>query len=142
MLLAGGQEFLDGAFQLPPPVRGAPPDLSLREQAEAALHQVQPAGMRRGEVQVIPGSARKPSAGGRSLVGRIVVQHDVHLGRRGKPGIQMVEKFLKFVRAMTSKTCSLYIAGGYIQGRKQGGPGVPLVIVAVTLRRGDSWEKF
>jgi len=52
-------------------------------------------------------------------VGRIVVQHDVHLCRRGKLGIQMVEKFLKFARAMTSKTFSNYIAGGYLQGRNR-----------------------
>src|SRR6266567_367705 len=71
---------------------------------------------------------------GRSLVGRIVVQHDVHLCRRGKLGIQMVEKFLKFARAMTSKTFSNYIAGGYLQGRKQRGRAVPLVLVASTLR--------
>ena len=114
MLVAGGEELLDGVFQLPHTVMGAPPDLPFSEQAEPALNQVQPGGMGRREVQVIPRSACKPSANGRSFVGRIVVQHNVYLGRRWKPGIQMVEKFLKFARAMTSKTFSHYIAGGYI----------------------------
>src|SRR6266404_4716687 len=91
---------------------GAPPDLPLREQAEPTLNQVQPGRMGRREVQVIPRSAGKPSPNGRSLVGRIVVQHDVHLCRRGKLGIQMVEKFLKFARAMTSKTFSNNSAAG------------------------------
>src|SRR5882672_3646532 len=112
---------------------GAPPDLPLREQAEPTLNQVQPGRMGRREVQVMPRSAGKPSANGRSLVGRIVVQHDVHLCRRGKLGIQMIEKFLEFARAMTSKTLSDYIAGGYVQSCEQGRSPMPLVIVTPAL---------
>ena len=94
MLVAGGEEFLDSVFQSPHTVMGAPPDLPLREQAEPTLNQVQPGRMGRREVQVIPRSGGKPSANGRSPVGRIVVQHDVHLCYSWKLGIQMVEKFL------------------------------------------------
>jgi len=89
--------------------------------------------MRGSEVQVISGSAGKPSADGRGLVGGIVVQHHVHLASRWQVGIQMVEKFLELARTMTSKTFSDYITGGYVQGRKQGRSPMPLVIVTPAL---------
>ena len=52
--------FRDGVFQLPHTVMGAPPDLPLGEQAEPTLNQIQPGGMRKLEMQVIPRSGANP----------------------------------------------------------------------------------
>src|ERR1700688_3071466 len=90
--------------------------------------------MGRREVQVISGPACKPCSNGCAYLGSIVVHHDMHLCCRWKAGIQMVQKFLEFARAMTSKTFSHDTAGGYVQGRKQGRGPMALVVVASTLR--------
>ncbi len=84
MFVTGIEKFPNGSFQLPHTGMGAAPNLPLGEQAKPALNQVEPGRVGGREVQVIAGAAGEPAADGWSLVGRVVVQHQVHLAFCGK----------------------------------------------------------
>ena len=121
-LLNPGDEFLDT-------FKGAPTNGPLGDEIEPDLHLIEPGGIRRREVHMIAGTRRQPAIDRRMLV-RAVVVHDqmnIEIGRH--TGVHALEKAQILLVAMAALADGQDLAGGDVQGGKEGRGAVAHVVV-------------
>src|SRR5437879_10751393 len=106
-------EFADGAV-------GASFDPLRGEFGEPALDEVEPGAVGRGEVKREARVAYKPALDRRCLVGRGVVEHDVHVEVCWYGGVDQVEETAELLGAMPRRHLGDRVAGGDVDGGAEG----------------------
>ena len=106
----------------------------LRDESEPALALVNPGGIDGGVMQVVSGPAGQPRLDLGMLVGGVVVDDEMDVERCGHVGVDVVQEGEEFLVAVTALTLRQYLAGGYIQGGKQGRGAVAHVFVRHPLK--------
>jgi hypothetical protein len=103
--------------------------LRLVSSANPPLHQVDPAGAGRREVQVEPGVAQQPLLDRRSLVGAVVVADQVQVQPAGDGGVDELEETQELLVAVPPLVLGDHRASGQVQGGEQAGGAVPHVVM-------------
>ena len=118
-------------------VEGAAANSPRRDFGEEPFDLIEPAGARRGEVNVIIGVAREPPPHGRSLVRRVVVHHEVNLlpGLLVEPPVEMPQESEKLLVPVLPEALPDHGLGGDIEGCKEGGCAVTVVVMRPSLGR-------
>jgi len=106
------------------------------QEAEEALHGVQPRGVGRGEVELDAGMA-EPLTDGRRLVGRQVVQDDVNLESRVHLFLDLAKEDQEVLCAMTLLAARDDLASRHVQGGEQVEHSVTNVVVGLPFRLAD-----
>src|SRR5580700_7656064 len=97
--------------------------------------------MRGSEVQVIARMPRKPSPNFLSLVGSIVIQHQMNhqIGRNDT--IDLLQKLAELDGAVPWPALTDHRSGGDVQGSEEAGGAMALVLVSSTLRLAGQHRK-
>ena len=118
----GGDEFVDAS-------EDTAAKALLGQHAEPAFDEVEPGGTSGSEVQLEARVGEEPLADRFMFVGGIVVKDDVQ-GEMGREGaMDAAQELKKFLMPMTAVALSDDLAGEHVQGGKQGGGAVPLVVM-------------
>ena len=122
-------ERVDAAHQLAHGAEGAAADRALRDVPEPSLHLVQPRGVRRREVHVVARPGHQPSAHGRVLVRRVVVDHQVHVqcGRHAR--VDVPEEAEELLVPVPSLALGEHLPRADVERGEEGGRAVPHVAV-------------
>src|SRR6202163_441067 len=109
-------------------------NLTLGEQRKEALDLVEPGTAGRRQMHVPTRPAVKPVADGGGLVGCVVIDDQMHvkISRHGAP--DLVEELAELDGAVAPVAFSDHSAGGNVEGGKQRGGAVTLVVVAAPRR--------
>ena len=89
----------------------------------------------RGEVQVKARVGGQPAPDLRGLVGRAVVEHEVHVEVLGDLLVDRLQELVELDRAVTVVQPADHLAGGEVERRVQAGGAVALVVVGRALGR-------
>src|SRR5262249_20788838 len=128
MPIAHGEVMFDGRLQFAgAPMRPAT-DLLLRERGEPALHEIDPGGAGRGEVQMKSWPFGHSAMAQRGLVGLVVVEDQMDVEPAGHRRVDRIEKVPELGGAMAAVTLAEHLAGLHVQGCKERGRAVPAVV--------------
>src|SRR5271166_7021457 len=94
-------------------------DLALGQGCEPALDLIKPRGRGRSEMHMEARIASKPAFDGRSLVGTVVVHHQMHLKFLRHRLFNRAQKLQELLRAVPSMQLPDDFAGSDVQGCKQ-----------------------
>src|SRR5215831_10363025 len=124
---------IDGLTQLPHRSKAGPPQRTATENAEPALHLIEPTGSGGGVVEMDVGMTGEPviSFG---FVGVQIVQDHMNLPSRMLAD-ELVHEVEKLSTASTRIVAGLNLSGGNIQRCKQSGRSMPLVIMTESTQR-------
>lgn len=111
-----GQVIADGAFQLNGAAVSATADLALGERGEPSLDLIEPRGKGRREVHMEARIAREPTLDGGSLVGTVVVHHQMHLEFFRRCLVDRAQKLQKLLRAVAPMQLTDDFASGDVKG--------------------------
>src|SRR6202140_2486432 len=129
MEIVTGDVGVDFLHQLADAAERPAPNCLLSDEAEPALHLIEPTGVGRGVMDVVARPARQPSLNLGMLVGAVVVRHqmDVEPGRNA--AVEVIKKREKFLVAMARLAQGNHFAIKGSECREQGGRAGAVVIV-------------
>src|SRR6476620_7189725 len=96
-----------------------------------ALHQIEPGGRGRNEMDVKTGGTLEPAGNLGVLVGRIVVANDVKLELGSDLLIDLAQEGQPLLMAMARSGVGKYLAGKVVQGGKEGHRSMAIVVVGL-----------
>jgi len=108
-------------------------DLLRRELGEEAFHEVEPRRRGRCEVQVEAWVCDEPVLDRRGLVGRVVIEHEVHRELVGHLVVDALEKLLELDRPVSAVRRGDHSTRGDVERREETGRAGPHVVVTSTL---------
>src|ERR1700686_4957396 len=111
-------------------------NLTLGEQRKEALDLVEPGTAGRRQMHMPTRPAVKPVADGGGLVGCVVIDDQMHVKISRHGGLDLVEELAELDGAVAPVAFSDHSAGGNVEGGKQRGGAVTLVVVAAPRRLG------
>ena len=128
---------IDGAFQFFHRVEGAPPNHFVSDEPKPAFNLIEPgtAGGCEMEVKAAALLGLEPTLHGGALVGAVVVENEVDVEFRGHLLFQLMEEFDELLAPMARQATTDDLAIEDIEGGKQGGGSVPLVIMRLAFRQ-------
>src|SRR5689334_3891238 len=110
-------------------------DLLLTQEREPALHEIEPGGARRREVQMKPRMADEPAADRRRLMRAVVVEDQMNVEIGGYAHVDRLEEPQEFLAAMPPMTLADDFAGRHVERCEQRRRAMPAVVVRPPLRR-------
>ena len=122
-----GVDFLD---QLADAAERPAPNCLLGDEAEPALHLIEPTGVGRGVMDVVARPARQPGLNLGMLVGAVVVRHQMDVEPGRDTAVEVTKKREKFLVAMARLTQGNHFAIKGIECSEQGSSAVAVVIVS------------
>ena len=127
---------IDGAFQFFHRVEGAPPNHFVSDEPKPPFNLIEPgtAGGCEMEVKAAALLGLEPTLHGGALVGAVVVENEVDVEFRGHLLFQLMEEFDELLAPMARQATTDDLAIEDIEGGKQGGGSVPLVIMRLAFR--------
>src|ERR1035441_6169864 len=127
---------IDGAFQFFHRVEGAPPNHFVSDEPKPAFNLIEPgtAGGCEMEVKAAGLLGLGPTLHAGALVGAVVVENEVDVEFRGHLLFQLMEEFDELLAPMARQATTDDLAIEDIEGGKQGGGSVPLVIMRLAFR--------
>ena len=117
------------------------PELFFGQEREEALDLVEPGGAGRREVDMPARMAGQPTLNGRRLVGCVVVHDQMDVELVGDLGFESAQELEELPAAVAWEALADDLAGGDVEGGKQGGGPVAHVVMRALLqawRRGDA----
>src|SRR6202047_251187 len=137
MEIVTGDVGVDFLHQLADAAERSAPNCLLSDEAEPALHLIEPTGVGRGVMDVVA-RPRQPSLNLGMLVGAVVARHqmDVEPGRNA--AVEVIKKREKFLVAMARLAQGNHFAIKGIACRDQGGSAVAVVIVSYSFEIAQS----
>src|SRR3984957_629909 len=105
-------------------------DFTLGDQGKEALDLIEPGCACGCQMDVPARPFDQPIADQRRLVGGVVVPDEMDLEALGDIGLDLVEELAELGRPMTAVAFSDHMAGGNVEGGKQRGCAMPLVVMA------------
>ena len=117
-----GDKFFDAA-------EGAATDGLLRDDVEPDFHLVEPGRVGRCEVHVVAGACCQPALDARMLVGRVVVNDQMHVESFRDTGVHMAQKVEELLVTMTAFALTQDCSGDGVEGCEQCGGAVSDVVV-------------
>jgi hypothetical protein len=129
MLIPVGDEALDLTAQVRDRGEGAAADRALRDQSEPALDLVQPGGISGCVMQVKTRMAREPRFDGGVFMRAVVIDDHVHVQILGHFGLDVTQESEELLVPMAWLALREHLAIDYIQGSKQGGCTVTVVVM-------------
>src|SRR5215207_2506580 len=109
-------------------------DLTFGEQRKKALDLVEPGAAGRGQMHVPARPAVEPIADGRSLVGCVVVDDQMHIKIGWHGGLDLVEELAELDGAVAPVAFADHPTGGDVESGEQGSGAMALVVVTATSR--------
>lgn len=129
MRVVVGDERIDPLHEFLGALERAPADGPLGDDPEPALHLVQPGGIGRGVVDVVPGMAGQPGPDLLVLVGAVVVDDQVNIETGRHVRVDLLQEREKLLVPVTGLAAAQDGPVGHVQGGKEGGGPVPDIIV-------------
>jgi hypothetical protein len=126
-LVVGGDEVVDRVFQVCDAGEAAAADALGGDLAEPAFDQVQPRARGRDEVHVEAWMFREPLADAGMLVPAVVVDDQVQVQLRRRPGVDELEELEPFLMTVPRLAVADDAAAGDLQGREERGCAVAFV---------------
>lgn len=124
-----GDVVEDGLAQVGDGAEIAAADRLVGNLGEPAFDLVEPGTVRGNEVQMEPGMARQPAAHRRSLVGGVVVEHEVKVQTRRHAFVDLFEEADEVALSVARLAATDDLAGLHSERRKQRDGAMPEVIV-------------
>ena len=124
-----GEEAVDGGLEVDDRVKDTALQAASGELGEVAFDGIEPGGGCRGEVEGKAGMAFEPSADLFVLVGGVVVEDDMNQLSGREFGLDGIEKADEFLMTVPLHAATDNLAFQHVEGGKQRGRPVPLVVV-------------
>src|SRR5215831_16864061 len=133
--------LVDGALQFGDAPKGPSADHALRDQSEPTLDLIEPGAAGRDEMQMESATLLRlePALHGRTFVGAVVVHDEVNVQLGRYFLFQFAEEFDVLPAPMATQTVPNHLAGQNVEGGKQRGRAVALVVVRLSLRQ--AWSQ-
>ncbi len=131
------EPLVDGALQFDDTVKSSSANHALGDQSEPALHLIEPGATGGGEMNVksAPLLGPEPTPDGSAFVGTVIVHDEVNIQVLRHLLFQFAEEPYEFPAAMAGQAAPHDFPIQNVEGRKQRGRPMPLVVVGLTFRQ-------
>src|SRR5712692_9084460 len=130
-LASSFQLAMNGALELPDSVEASPPDGLFRDEAEPALHEVEPGGAGGSEVQLEAGMLGKPGPDRGVFVGAVVVADEVDLPSPVS-AVDRLQEVDELHVSVLREAAPVDLSAGHLKSGEQAGRAVTFVVVSHT----------
>jgi hypothetical protein len=140
MQIVTGDVGVDSPHQLADVAERPAPNGLLGDEAEPALHLIEPTGVGGSVVDVIARSARQPGLNLGMLVGAVVVRDQMDSEPRRDAAVEVIKKCEEFLMAMARFTQRNHFAVEGVEGCEQSGRTVAVIARSLTIRICCVWR--
>ena len=119
VIIVAGEVFFQGGDQVRQTMEDSTSQALLAQLPEEAFHHVQPGSARRREVQMKAGVPRQPRFNLRVLVGRIVIQNQMHFALSRSVLVNQLQKLQPFLMPVSILALPENLPVGDVERRKE-----------------------